>query len=121
MSGGESESAGILAQSTFNFKDFPELMAWHGELEKRYPGRGYAVLHFTSASLMVSDVRAYALTEVAGPAQGDISEQMLACQSALVKGLSSLGIRHEDFIATGRLLWRALMLHARPNEGARLN
>lgn len=117
----ENQNAGLMVQSTFDFKDVPELAVWHEELEKRYPGRGYAVMHLTSTSLMVSGVRAYAFAEVTGQAQHDIAEQMLSCQAALIKALASLGVRREDFIETGQLLFRALMLHAQPEAGAGLN
>lgn len=116
-----NEYAGPLAQSAFNFQDVPELVAWHGELEQRYPGRGYAVLHLTSVSLMVSDVRSYAFAETAGQVRDDIAEQMLACQSALVKVMMSLDVSQEDFVKTGKMLFRNLMLHARPDAGAKVN
>lgn len=116
-----NDNAGTMVASTFDFKSVPELAQWQQELEAKYPGRSYAVLHLTSVSLMVSDVRAYAFAEIAGLPQQDIAEQCLACQAALVKAMQSLGIAQEDFLKSGQLLFRALMLHAQPEPGAGLN
>lgn len=115
------QEAMTLAATSFPFRDCPELEAWRVELEAKYPGRSYAVLHLTSVSLMLCDMRVYAFAEVTGRPQADLAEQCLASQTALVKALQALGIEQDDFRKSGQLLFNALMLYAQPEPGSGLN
>lgn len=110
-----------MQENTFNLLEVPELKELQGALEKKYPGLSFVVIQLTSVSLMVSDVRGYAQAHLQNEARNDISAQMLACQSALVKVVAGMGIARDDFLHAGEVITRAIILHAMPAANQRLN